>query len=174
MHKLLIAVSLAFPLLTSTAYAAEYNMRAGLWEITTTSDLLLLVPHIPSAQMKNIQDLAKEYGMEMPQIENGAAISKACITPEMASKKTLPSFYQDQAGCASKNATRDGNHYKVEFSCDGTDLKGNGIAEGNLTSAESFTGQTKFTGTAQGNPVNEKADVTGKWLETNCGSVKPM
>lgn len=173
MQKLLVTVSLAFPLATS-AYAAEFDMRAGLWEIATTSDLLLFVPHIPSAQMKNIQDLAKEYGFDMPQIENGVAISKACITPEMASQKILPNFYQEQAGCASKKATRNGNSYQVEFSCDGPDLKGNGIAEGSLTSAESLTGQTKFTGTAQGSPVNEKADITGKWLNANCGEVKPM
>ena len=149
-------------------------MRPGLWEIATTSDLLLLAPHIPPEQMKNIKELAKENGFDMPQIENGAAISKACITPEMAKQKTLPNFYQDQIGCASKNATRNGNSYKVVFSCDSADLKGNGTAEGNLTSAEGFSGQTKFNGLAQGNPVNEKADITGKWLGASCGAVKPM
>jgi len=174
MHKLLIAVSLAFPLLTSTAYSAEFNMRPGLWEITTTSDLLLLAPHIPADQMQNVKDLAKEYGVDMPQIENGAAISKACITQEMADKKTLPNFYQDQTGCASKSATRNGNSYKVDFTCDGADLKGNGTAEGKLTSPEAFSGQTKFNGLAQGNPVNEKADINGKWLNASCGAVKPL
>ena len=44
MHKLLIAVALVFPLLTPTANSAEFNMRPGLWEVTTTSDLLLLAP----------------------------------------------------------------------------------------------------------------------------------
>lgn len=173
MQKLLVTFSLAFTLATS-AYAAEFDMRPGLWEIATTSDLLLFVPHIPSAQMKNIQDLAHEYGFDMPQIENGAAISKVCITPEMASQQVLPNFYQTQAGCASKKATRNGNSYQVEFSCDGADLKGNGVAEGRLTSAETFTGQSKFTGTVQGSPVNEKADISGKWLNANCAEVKPM
>jgi hypothetical protein len=174
MHKLLIAVALVFPLLTSTANSAEFNMRPGLWEVTTTSDLLLLAPHIPSDQMQNMKDLAKEYGIDMPQIENGAIISKACITQEMADKKTLPNFYQDQTGCASKSATRNGNSYKVDFTCDSADLKGNGAAEGNLTSPEAFSGKTKFNGLAQGNPVNEKAVINGKWMNANCGAVKPM
>ncbi len=174
MQKLLIVATLTFSLVNPTAEAAEYNIRVGLWEIATTSDLLLLVPRLPSEQMKNIKDLAKEYGFEMPQIEDGAAISKVCVTPEMANQKTLPTFYQEQAGCSSKKATRDGNNYHVEFSCDGADLKGNGIAKANLTSAESFTGQTTFKGSAQGTPVNEKADITGKWLDANCGSVKPI
>jgi len=173
-QKLLIVVSLALPLLTSAAEAAEYNMRPGLWEITTTSDLLLLAPHIPPDQMQNVKDLAKEYGVDMPEIENGAAISKACITQEMADKRTLPNFYQDRIGCASKSAVRDGNNYKVDFACNSAELKGNGTAEGNLTSAETFSGQTRFTGTAQGNAVNERADIKGKWLNASCGTVKPL
>lgn len=174
MQQLLIALTLTFSFLPAFAQAAEYHMRAGLWEITTTSDLLLLVPHIPSAQMKNIQDLAKEYGLDMPKIENGAAISQVCITPEMANQQTMPNFYQEQAGCSSNKATREGNDYQVTFSCDSADLTGNGLAKAHLTSAESLIGQTTFTGKAQGTPVNEKADITGKWLDASCGSVKPM
>ena len=161
-------------MLASTANAAETNLRPGLWQITTSSDLLLLVPHIPADQMQSIKDLAKDYGLEVPQIENGAAISQTCITQEMANQKTLPNFYNAQLGCSSKNATRSGNHYKIDFVCDSADLIGSGTATGTITSAEAFTGQTNFTGTAQGNPVNERADINGKWLNASCGAVKPL
>jgi hypothetical protein len=110
----------------------------------------------------------------MPQIENGAAISQACITQEMAKQKTLPNFYQTELGCTSKNATRSGNNYKVDFVCDGADLKGNGTAEGTITSEDTFTGQTNFKGEAQSNPVNERADINGKWINASCGTVKPL
>lgn len=79
--------------------------------------MLLLAPNIPADQMQNIKDLANEYGLEMPQIENGAAISQAWITKDMAAQKTLPNFYQLQLDCASKNANRNGKHYKVDFIC---------------------------------------------------------
>ena len=187
MYKILIGFSLLnfsffTPLLAPIAYAAqknletnaENNMRPGLWQIETTSDLLLLVPHIPADQMQSVKDLAKEYGLEMPQIENGAAISQTCITQEMADQKTLPSFYNAQLGCSSKNATRNGNNYKIDFVCNSADLKGSGTVEGIITSAESFTGQTNFAGEAQGNPVNERADINGKWLNASCGAVKPL
>lgn len=174
MRKIIIVVSLLFPLLASAANPTEINMRPGLWQITTTSDLLLLAPHIPPDQMKNLKDLAKEYGLEMPQIENGAAISNTCITQEMANQKVLPNFYQTELGCTSKNATRSGNNYKVDFVCDGADLKGNGTAEGTITSPDTFTGQTNFKGEAQGNPVNERADINGKWINASCGTVKPL
>ena len=174
MRKILIGLTLIAPLLAHAANAAETNMRPGLWQITTTSDLLLLAPHIPPEQMQSIKDLASEYGLEMPQIENGAAISQTCITQEMAKQKTLPNLYNAQLGCSSKNATRSGNNYKIDFVCASPDLKGNGTAEGTITTPEAFTGQTNFSGEAQGNPVNERADINGKWMNASCGAVKPL
>ncbi len=174
MRKILISLILIAPLLAPTTNAAETNMRPGLWQITTTSDLLLLAPHLPPEQMQSIKDLAKDYGLDMPQIENGAAISQTCITQEMANKKTLPNFYNTQLGCTSKNATRSGNNYKIDFVCASPALKGNGTAEGAITNPEAFTGQTNFSGEAQGNPVNERADINGKWINASCGAVKPL
>ena len=174
MRKILIGLTLIAPLLAPSANAAEINMRPGLWQITTTSDLLLLAPHLPPEQMQSIKDLAKDYGLEMPQIENGAAISQTCITQEMAAQKTLPNFYNTQLGCTSKNASRSGNNYKIDFVCTSPDLKGNGTAEGAITNPEAFTGQTNFSGEAQGNPVNERADINGKWINASCGAVKPL
>jgi hypothetical protein len=174
MQKLLIGIVATLALSHIPAQAADLAMRPGLWEITTTSDLLRLAPAIPPDQMQGIQDMAKEYGVEMPQIDNGAAISKVCVTQEMSNKKSLPGLVQPELGCASKTATRTGNHLKVDFTCTGEQLNGNGTAEANLTSAETFTGQSRFSGTAQGNPVNEKADIKGKWLGASCGAVKPV
>jgi hypothetical protein len=174
MRKIFIALTLISPLLASTANSAEFNMRPGLWQITTSSDLLWLAPQIPPDQMQNIKNLAKDYGFDMPQIENGAAISNACITQEMANQKTLPNFYQTELGCTSKNAARVGNNYKIDFVCASAELKGNGTAEGTITSPENFSGQTKFNGVAQSNPVNERADISGKWINASCGTVKPL
>ena len=173
MRNILIGTTLIAALLPA-AQAADNNMRPGLWQITTSSDLLRIVPHLPPDQMQSIKDLAKDYGLEMPQIENGAAISQTCITQEMANQKTLPNFYNAELGCTSKNATRNGNNYKIDFVCASPDLKGNGTAEGTITAPENFTGQTNFSGEAQGSPVNEKADITGKWINASCGEVKPL
>lgn len=172
MHRLIAA--LAFVSLSSSAFAGDISLRPGLWEIATSSDLLWLVPHIPADQMQSIKDLATEYGLEIPPIENGSAISKACITPDMASQKAPPIFGENNLGCITKNSTRTGNNYKMDFVCDSADLKGTGTAEGAITSAESFTAKTKFSGLAQGNAVNEQADINGKWIGALCGDVKPL
>lgn len=174
MRKILIGLPIIASLLTPVAHAAETNMRPGLWQITMSSDLLRLTQHLPPDQMQSIKDLAKDYGLEMPQIENGTAITQACITQEMANQKTLPSFYQPQLGCTSKNAIHSRNNYKIDFVCASPDLKGNGKAVGIITTPETFTGQTNFSGEVQGNPVNERADINGKWINASCGAVKPL
>ena len=174
MNKLTIALIFTTTILSTAVNAKPYNMRAGLWELRTSSDLLRLVPHIPADQMKNMEALAKEYGLEMPEIENGAAVTRTCITQEMAAQNTLPKFHQEALGCTSNKATRDGNRYKVNFTCDSAELKGDGSADGLITSPQSFSGSTQFKGQAQGASINEKADIAGKWVGASCGNVKPL
>lgn len=172
MSKFLFLVTLL--LITNSTIAAENSMRPGLWEISTTSDLLNFASQIPPDQMKNLDALAKEYGFDMPVIQNGSAKSNTCVTPEMAAHKVVPDSFQTPAGCVVKSITRNGNSYHADYVCDNSQIKGNGTADGTFTSMESFTGRTVFNGTVQGTPMNETADMTGKWLSSNCGESKAL
>jgi hypothetical protein len=173
MRRILVPLVFVSSLLASTADAADNRMRPGLWEMTTTSDLLKLVPLIPPDQMQNLMSLAKQNGFELPEIQNGAATSKACVTQAMAEQKNPLDFYQNRSGCTAKNASHIGNKYRSDFVCTSGGLKGKGTAEGTLTSPESFSGRTEFDGLVQGNPVNEHADISGRWISASCGMVKP-
>jgi len=174
MHKPLFVFSLISLLLAPAAKSAETSMRPGLWEVTTSSDLLWFVPQIPPEHMEGLKDLAKEYGVDMPQIQNGSATTNTCITQEMATQKTPPGLYQSEMGCVAKSATYIGNKYRLDFECTSEQLKGKGSAEGTFVSMEKFAGRTMFNGFVQGNPVNEKADISGRWLNASCGNVKPL
>lgn len=174
MSRAIFVFSLISLFAVPAAKAAETFMRPGLWEVTASSDLLWFVPQIPPDQMEGLKDLAKEYGLDMPQIQNGSAVSNTCITQEMATQKTPPGLYQSEMGCVAKSATRIGNQYRLDFECTSEQLKGKGSAEGTFDSTEKFTGQTTFNGFVQGNPVNEKADISGRWLNASCGNVKPL
>lgn len=174
MAKIVIAFLLVTSITTSIAKEKNMDMRAGLWEITTSSDLLKLAQHIPKNQLKGIAELAKEYGLEMPQFQNGAAISQACITQEMAKQRILPNFHQETLNCTTNKAIRKGNQYHVNFTCNSAMLNGDGNAKGTITSAEHFSGTSHFKGVAQGASVNEKANIQGKWISANCAKVKPL
>ena len=174
MRGVLPVLVCASSFMVSAANATDNNLRPGLWEITTSSDLLWLAPQIPPEDMRKWKDLAEQYGVEMPQIQMGEATSKVCITQEMAEQQKFPIFYQSELACETRNATREGNKYRLDFVCSGPELKGNGTATGTITSPESFAGRTHFDGVARGVPVNEPADINGRWIAESCGSVKPM
>lgn len=159
-----------FSFIIPVAHSKPINMRPGLWELKTTSELLKLAPLIPSEQMQYMQEIANEYGLEMPNIQNGAAISRTCVTPEMAAQQVLPKLYQDELGCISDAAKRNGNNYQIHFTCNSSKLKGEGVAQGIITSTESFTGHSEFKGNVQGNPINERADISGKWIGASCNN----
>lgn len=174
MYRVIAASLLTAIGLLPFAEAAESAIRPGLWEVSTTSDLLLLAPYIPPDQMTALQGLAKEYGVDMPHIENGAATAKTCITPEMAKANIIPGAYQSQWGCTVKKAVNNANRYQLEYQCASAEVSGTGIVEGTFTTPSTFTGQTTFNGTVQGNPLNERAGISGQWLNADCGNIKPL
>jgi hypothetical protein len=173
MNRYLFAINLALVSFTATVNAADVSIKPGLWEVTTTSDLLNFASQISTDQMDGLNALAKEYGFDVPEIKNGAAKSSTCITPEMAKQKILPGAVQNQAGCTVKKVTQNGNYYHMAFTCVNPELNGNGTAEGSFTNAETFTGVTNFSGTIQNVTVNEQANVNGKWLASSCANAEP-
>lgn len=86
MLRILFSIACLITIVTPVS-AAQDNIRPGLWKVTTTSDLLALVPHIPSEHMQQIDNLARQYGLIMPKIQNNAATSQVCITQAMAHRK---------------------------------------------------------------------------------------
>ena len=172
MHKIVLFILLSGTL--STLSWAEDIMRPGLWEVTTKSDLLALVPHIPSEQMQQLTNLARQYGLEIPQIRNGAATSNVCITPEMAKQEVPTYLYENQSGCTVTNANRTGNRYQMELMCDNPQFKGNGYAEGIFMTLESFSGRTEFDSVVRGAPLYAKADTQGRWIGERCEVAKPL
>jgi hypothetical protein len=172
MRKILIAVTTVT--LASAAYSAQIDIRPGLWEMNASSNLLSLAEQIPPEQMQGLNNLAKQYGFEMPKIQNGAAKSEICITPEMAAQKIPPSFYNRQSGCEARNATRIDNRFSADLVCNSGNVQGEGKTDATLLSAESFSGTTSFRGTVQGVPVDDRANTSGRWIAANCSAAKPI
>lgn len=172
MHKTFVSILLGLTIATS-GYAHQH-IRPGLWEITTKSDLLALVPHIPSEHMQQLNNLANRYGLKLPKIENGAATSNICITQEMAQQEIPTYFYENRSGCTVQNATRIGNSYKMDLVCANKHFQGNGSAQGTFINPESFSGNTEFDSTVGGNPVSAFAETYGRWIGEHCIAINPL
>ena len=153
---------------------SQERMRPGLWEITTTSPLLKLAQQIPPDQLSGLLALARQHGIDVPQMSNGAAVARVCVTPEMARQDILPDLNQAQAGCSSRNARREGNNFSLDIACQSNHISGSGSAQGTLTTPETFIGNSQFRGTVQGMPVDQQARTSGQWRSASCGSLKRL
>jgi hypothetical protein len=160
-----LAVSLLF---AATAQAAG-NMKPGLWEITTQSDAMQNMPKIPPAQIERM----RKMGVDVPQFQNGAIVSKVCISKETAERSQWPQPDQGGKDCKTGAAQQQGSSYTADIVCDGPDMKGKGTLKASFASNESFSSSTDFKGTAGGRPIQDHSVTSGKWLGADCGSVRP-
>ncbi|GAB3554207.1 DUF3617 domain-containing protein [Noviherbaspirillum agri] len=170
MRKLTVPLLLCSMLsMSATAWAAT-QMKPGLWEMTMKSDAMKNMPKIPPEQMEQM----RKMGMNVPEMKDGAMVTKVCITKQMAEADQTPGMEKNEMGCQSKNYQRSGNSYSVDIVCDGPQMKGTGKAKGTMASDTSFTSTYDFKGTMHGQPVNQHHENSGKWLGADCGSVKPV
>jgi hypothetical protein len=152
-----------------TATAAG-QLKPGLWEMTVKSDAVKSMPNIPPAQLEQM----RKMGIDVPQMKDGAMLTKVCISKKMAERDEPPVTAQNQAGCQPKNYQRSGNGYSVDVVCDGPMMKGEGKARGTFAGGEKFTSTYDFNGSMHGQPVSQHQESSGKWLGADCGSVKPL
>lgn len=170
MRKTAISVFLfSLSLFHAAAWAAE-QIKPGLWEMTMKSDAMKNMPKIPPEQMEQM----RKMGITIPKMQDGSITSKVCISKEMAERDQLPQTSQKESGCQSKNYQRTGSNYTVDIVCDGPDMKGEGKVKGKFSGNESFSSTYDFKGTAQGLPINQRHESSGKWLGADCGNVKPL
>jgi hypothetical protein len=153
----------------SVAASAAGQIKPGLWEMTVKSDALKSMPQIPPAQMEQM----RKMGINIPQMKDGAMVTRVCISKQMAERDQPPVMAQNEAGCQAKNYQHSGTGYSLDIVCNGP-MKGEGKARGTFASSESFTSSYDFKGTMQGQPVSQHQDSSGKFLSADCGDVKPI
>lgn len=161
---------LAVSLLCAAAAQAAGNMKPGLWEITTQSDAMQSMPKIPPAQIERM----RKMGVDVPQFQNGAIVSKVCISKEAAERSQWPQPDQGNKDCKTGAPQQQGADYTADIVCDGPNMKGKGTLRASFAGNESFSSSTDFKGSAGGHPIQEHSVTSGKWLSADCGSVQPV
>ncbi|MBV8667299.1 MAG: DUF3617 domain-containing protein [Burkholderiaceae bacterium] len=152
------------------AWSAGF-MKAGLWEVTVKSDMMQNMPKIPPEQIEKM----KQMGINVPQMQGGAMMTKVCVSKEMAERDQMPTPQQQAAsGCQAKNFQHSGDEYSVDIVCDGPDMQGTGTSKGRRVGSDGFTSTYQFKGTAHGHPVDQHVESNGKFISADCGDVKPF
>jgi len=169
MHKTVIAALVSAAALSPLAAHAAGMMKQGLWDMTMKSDAMASRPALTPQQ----QEMMRQRGIAMPQMQDGAMVTKFCVSKEMAERDHPPAMSQNRMGCETKNFKRSSNGYSADLVCDGPNMQGTGTIKGTFSGNESFASTYDFKGTAHGHPVNTHQETSGKWVSADCGSVKP-
>ena len=158
------------------AAAPSATIKPGLWQVDSKmaspdaatdnamSMVLQQLGNLPPDQRKQLEAMAASRGMAMPTVgADGAVRVTACVTPEMAARKQIPT---GQPGdCKSKNTDIAGG-MQVSFTC--ANPKSSGEGKVLFTGDQAFSMQLAVTTSARGTPEQVNVASTGKWLAASC------
>jgi hypothetical protein len=174
--RLLLAL-LAF---AATAVSAQ-NLKPGLWEIQNQmqgangskmnqamAEMQKQLASMPPEQRKMVEDAMAKQGAQMSAAPGGGMAVKVCMTQEMVERNDLGA---QQGDCTHSTTPRSGNTQKFSFSCTKPPSRGEGTVT--FISPEAYTMNLKTSTTLKGREEALDIQAIGKWLGTDCGTVKP-
>lgn len=152
------AIAAALFAVASVATAARLKVRTGLWEITTVGETTGLPP-IPSGA-------AVMDGTGTPQTV------RACIT-EKTLRHGLDFSAPERPNCTRSVKASSSRHVDVRMECTG-DAKSTGTFHIEAVDRQTIAGSFNLVVSIDGNVTTVTRSMKGKWLNADCGDVKPM
>ncbi len=157
---------LAGALLTIAVSAgAADRLLPGEWEMTLKMSMKD-GPKIPPKQLEQM----KKMGIKLPFGDGEPFVAKQCITPEQATAdKPFNNDRGGNDGCSLQNYKHTGNRATGDMVCKGGDIDGGGPFEMTLDSEAAYHGGWTVKGVSRrSGPVEQVAQVSGRWLKANC------
>jgi hypothetical protein len=157
------------------------TMKPGLWEASNKlggspemdqamAQMQQQMASMAPAQRKQMEDMMAKQGMSLGGAAKGGMVTKMCITPEIADKQQLP--IQQQGTCTTTTSDKSSTGMKLKFSC--TNPPSSGEGQVTFTGDTAYTMSMKINTGGQGAPKTTTLHTSAKWLDSNCGAIKPM
>ena len=154
--------------------------KPGLWESTTKvggspemeramMDMQKQIASMPAEQRKQMEAMMAKQGASMPGA-GGAITSKLCITKEMAEQSQLP--VQTQGDCTSTTTEKTRTSLKFKYVC--TNPPSSGEGQYTFANDTTYTMNMLLKSPDKSKMQSITMDGSGKWLGSDCGTVKPI
>lgn len=184
-HMKLRTVVAACLLVGSTGLLSAQTIKPGLWEFTSQmqdssgqmaaamAEAQKQMQSMPPEQRKMMQDMMAKQGLQIGTTGGGMSV-KMCMTQEMVDDNALTKQRASDPGsdCTHTNSPRSGNSMKFSYVC--TKPPSSGEGQITFTSAEAYSMKMTTTSMVRGKPEKTDMQSTGRWLGSNCGSIKPI
>ena len=161
--------------------AQAQTMKPGLWELSNKvssgdgrmqsamAAMQQQLASMPPEQRKAMQQMMERNGVQMNIGAGGALTTRMCMTREMIQRKEFPVAEGD---CKQKLTQQSPGKMRIAFSCTRPPTSGEG--ELTLDSDTSYRAKMHIRGTDGAQPQTVDMDVTGKWLDADCGGLRPI
>lgn len=161
--------------------AAAQNMLPGLWEMnskmqsasgnleTAMGALAAMQANMAPEQRRKVEEMMAQRGITLSGGSGGNVLLKMCMTRAMVDQNALP--LQQHGDCNTTRSPVKGNTMQVAFTC--TKPASSGQGQVTFEGDKAYRLNMKITSSATGNPETVNLDGSGRWLGTQCGSVKP-
>lgn len=160
--------------------AGAQTMKPGLWELNSKvgspdrrmqsamAEMQKQLASMPAEQRQAMQQMLERNGVQMNIGAGGALTTRLCMTKEMIQRKEFP---VQEGDCRQKVTQQSASKMKIAFSCTRPPTSGEG--ELTLDSDTSYRAKMHIQG-ADGGTQAVDMDVTGKWLGSDCGKLRPI
>jgi Protein of unknown function (DUF3617) len=163
---------------TAASWAANqtFDVKPGLWDITTTTEISGMPPVPNLDQMTPEQRARVEGAMKNMTAAPHVNKTKSCVTREGIEKAIAKASSSQNNRCATKISNMTASRVDLHIEC--TPEKGEMKTNGDITierqDPEHIKGNGGMkVGGVNGRTMNVKWSMTGAFISSDCGNVKP-
>lgn len=149
------------------------NVKLGLWETTTVSERSGMpslpadaLAKMPPEQRARIE--AQLKSMSAPQ----TTTKQSCVTQDDVNKM-FDLNNDGNKSCQRTIVSSTSTKQELKLSCDTPGNKGTGTVKIEVTDSTHVNGLVHMNVGNNGRTMDMKVTITGKWLGSSCGDVKP-
>jgi len=173
MKKLSLAAAACVCLLPVAAHSGQkIDVKTGLWEMTMKMDLSGM--QMPAISPDVLAKMSPEQRARMEAMKGGVSehVTKSCVTEKELERGFDPQ-QNKETNCKIVSSNATSSSLEVHMSCDSAQVKGTSVMKMNAVDREHVQADVKSDMVANGRPVKVNVQMTGKWLSSDCGAVKP-
>jgi Protein of unknown function (DUF3617) len=168
MKSPMLPVALAFALLPLAAHADKLNVKPGLWEVTSVSDISGMPPlpkdvldKMTPEQRAQMEAAMKQESARGPRTDT----DRECITQKDIDR---PFDSADDEDCEHSIVTTTRTTQEIRLSCTGKH-KGSGVFRITTPTPETMTGVLDMKVGEGKDVMTIKTQLKGRWLGPDCG-----
>jgi Protein of unknown function (DUF3617) len=164
----------AFQLAVAHAGDVALNVKTGLWQTTVVMQMSGQLPMSDAELAKMPPERRQQMEAAMKAAMANAAqphVVKSCVTAEQL-RKGLSFKTEDQPSCKRTIVSSSSSTWAMHEECSGDSPRTSTIRF-HANSPEEIDGEMHMTMTRGDRTMTSNGTVHGKWLSSDCGTVKP-